>query len=104
MNKIKKVIVKFNLFIVGMLSKVFSYDMYNMPIESMYAVKDPVLSIGEKVSRIGKITVPIILFAIGLFVILSKKITKKAKSIIVLVLLTIGIFAIIIMNYIANNF
>ena len=61
-------------------------------------------TIGEKISGIGKFAIPIILFLIGLFVILSKKITNKVKAIVVSVLVILAILGVMLMNYISTNF
>lgn len=61
-------------------------------------------TIGEKISRIGKFAIPIILFVVGLFVILSKKITNKVKAIVISALVLLGILGYVFMNYISTNF
>ena len=108
MNKIKKVGTSFIIFISGMISKVWAIDRpYGMVI-SEYAV-DPgryakVQTIGDTISKIGKIAIPIVLFVIGLFVVLSKKITKKVKVTVISVLIVFAILGYVLMNYIATNF
>ena len=67
--------------------------------ETKYGINEP--TIGK---RFLKIALPLVLLAIGLFVILSKKISKKVKVIIISILLTIGILGWIILNYIANDY
>ena len=105
MNKIKKVGTSFIIFISGMISKVWAIDRpYGMVI-SEYAV-DPgryakVQTIGDTIS---KIAIPIVLFVIGLFVVLSKKITKKVKVTVISVLIVLAILGYVLMNYIATNF
>ena len=96
-----------------MVSKVLAFDTAMM-VEDKYGVIDPRMyeikygifepTIGEKISGIGKIALPLVLFIIGLFVVLSKKITKKVKVITISILLTIGILSWIVLNYIANNY
>lgn len=113
MNKIKKIFTSFGMFFTGMVSKVLAFNPAMM-IEDKYGVFDPRMvemkygifepSIGEKFSRIGKIALPLVLFIIGLFVILSKKITKKVKTIAVSILIILAVFGYILMNYIATNF
>ena len=93
-----------------MVSKVLALDSDLLMIDSSfltyvatkYGVFEP--TIGEKISGIGKIALPLVLFIIGLVVILSKKITKKLKVITISILLTIGILSWIVLNYIANNY
>lgn len=104
MNKIKKILTGFSLFFTGMMSKVFAIGIetkYAMP-EPKYGILEPTL--GEKISRSGKVAIPIILFIIGLFVILSKKQTKKIKIIVISGLITLGVIMWYIMNYIAINY
>lgn len=99
MNKIKKIIVGIGIFISGLATKVLAVDMLEPPI-SMYAVDPgPRQTIGNTILKIGKIAVPIILFAIGLFVVLSKKITKRVKVIVVSTLAIVAILSVILMNY-----
>lgn len=100
MNKLKKVISSIGVFIMGRISKVYA-------VTPMYAVDpgpSPRQNIGEIILKIGKITVPVILFVIGLFVILNKKITKKVKAIVISVLVALAILGVILMNYISTNF
>lgn len=113
MNKIKKIFTSFGVFFTSMVSKVLAFDIAMM-VEDKYGVIDPRMyeikygifepTIGEKISGIGKIALPLVLFIIGLFVVLSKKITKKVKVITISILLTIGILSWIVLNYIANNY
>ena len=91
-----------------MVSKVLAFDpvmtiepKYEI-VELKYGILEP--TIGEKISRIGKIALPLVLFIIGLFLVLSKKITKKVKIITISTLLIIGILGWIVLNYIANNY
>lgn len=103
MNKLKKVISSIGVFIIGMISKVYAIGPDT--IISMYAVDpgpSPRQTIGETISKIGKITIPFILFVIGLFVILSKKITKKVKAIVISTLIILGVLAWTILNYFAD--
>lgn len=99
MNKIKKVLTGIGLSFAGLASKVYA-------IVSMYAV-DPGPTNSVKTiwdSIIGKVAIPVVLFIIGLFVVLSKKITKKVKAIVVSALVIVAILSIILMNYILTNF
>ena len=103
MNKLKKVISTIGVFIIGMISKVYAIGPDT--IISMYAVDPgptPRQTIGEIISKIGKITIPVILFVIGLFVILSKKTTKKVKAIVISTLIILGVLAWTILNYFAD--
>lgn len=93
MNKIKRIIISSGTFIVGSASKVFA-----APIQSKYGVFKPEPTIGEKILGVGKIVVPVILFIIGIFIMLSKKITKKAKKIIIFVIAILVIIGIILVN------
>lgn len=99
MNKLKKVLLSIGIFIITMISKVYAIET-GPQVVSMYAVDPGPRIIGETISKIGKITVPVILFFIGLFVILSKKITKKVKAIIISILL--GFLVWFIMKFIAE--
>jgi len=103
MNKIKKVFTSFTLMITGTISKVFAVvePKYGI-VETKYGIFEPTM--GEKISRIGKFALPIILFVIGLFVVLSKKITKKVKAIVISILVILAILGYVLMNYIATNF
>lgn len=111
MNKIKKIFISFGVSFMGMISKVFAVG---DSVEMKYGVIDPGMyetkygifepTIGERISGIGKIVLPLVLFVIGLFVILSKKITKKVKVITISTLLIIGIVCWIVLNYITNNY
>ena len=114
MNKLKKVFASLSVFFGSMISKVLAFDPAMM-VEDKYGVIDPRMyeppkygifepTIGEKISRIGKIALPLVLFIIGLFVILNKKMAKKVKIITISTLLAIGILGWIILNYIANNY
>ena len=60
--------------------------------------------IHEKISKIGKIAIPVILFIIGLVVILSKKITRKVKVIVISILVILAILGYVLMNYIVTIF
>ena len=110
MNKIKKVFISFGIFITGLLSKIpvtlaveTKYGIAFDPsiIEDKYGVFEPTM--GEKISRIGKLAIPVALFVIGLFVVLSKKITKKVKAIVVSILVILAILGYVLMNYISTN-
>lgn len=104
MNKIKKVGTSFIIFISGMISKVWAIDRpYGMVI-SEYAVDPGRYAKVQTISKIGKIAIPIVLFVIGLFVVLSKKITKKVKVTVISVLIVLAILGYVLMNYIATNF
>ena len=105
MNKIKKIFVGLSIFFASIISKVNAFDINKIDTLNMvtlYGVFEPTL--GQKISRVGRIALPIILFIIGLFVILSKKITKKVKFIVISILVLTGIIGIFVMNYLANNF
>ena len=104
MNKVKKVLTGIGITFAGLISKVYAIG---NPI-SVYAV-DPgpetrVRTIWDSISKIGKIAIPVVLFVIGLFVVLSKKITKKVKAIVVSVLIVLAILGYVLMKYIATNF
>lgn len=101
MNKIKKIFASFSVFFTSTVSKVLAQKI-DPAILTKYGVFEPTM--GEKISEIGKIALPLVLFIIGLFVILSKKITNKVKVIIISTLLTIGIIGWIVLNYIASNY
>ena len=101
---IKKVLVSFATLVLGLSSKVFAADANPIifPVEKKYGIFEPTM--GEKISRIGKFAIPIVLFFIGLFVILSKKITNKVKIIVISSLVSLAILNVILMNYISTNF
>lgn len=98
MNKLKRVFISFGVFITGLISKVSAVS----TIDLKYGVFEPTM--GEKISSVGKSVIPIILFVIGLFVVLSKKITKKVKTIIISGLVILAILGYVLMNYTATNF
>lgn len=114
MNKIKKIFISLGAFFAGIVSKVFAadsiIDSMNLivdtnnliMIDTKYGVFEP--TIGEKISTVGKLALPIIIFIIGLFVILSKKITKKVKAIVVSILIILTVLGYILLNYIAIYF
>ena len=114
MNKIKKVFISIGAFFTGLISKVYAIDALMVEdkygvfdpsmIVTKYGVFDPEPTIGEKILSVGKFALPIVLFFIGLFVVLSKKITKKVKTIVVSILIILAILGHVFMNYIATNF
>ena len=105
MNKVKKVVIGIGAFISGIVSKVYAATFREPEVISMYAVDPgPKETIGNAVLKIGRIAIPVVLFLIGLFVVLSKKITKKVKVIVVSTLVIVAILSIILMNYILTNF
>lgn len=80
-------------------------------IANKYNANEILLNItgGEPLVRkdlfeVMKFAIPIILFIIGVFVILSKKITKKTKAIVISTLVVLAIFGVILMEYISKNF
>lgn len=99
--------MSFLIFITGFISKVSAvstkYGVFDDPrmIESKYGIVEPEPTIGEKISSVGKFAIPIILFVIGLFVILSKKITKKVKAIVILILVIFAVLGVVLMNYLS---
>lgn len=95
-RKIKKILVFIQTFSLSMVSKVFalSPDL----IQPAYGVKRNPSPI-EKAFSIGKFILPIILFVIGLFVIISKKITNKAK-VIISSLIIVGIITLLILHFV----
>lgn len=113
MNKIKKVFINIGAFFTGLISEVYAVDALMVEdkygvfdpqmYETKYGIFEPELTIGEKILSIGKFTLPIVLFFIGLFVILSKKITQKTKIIVVSILVILAILGYAIINYIATN-
>lgn len=111
MKKLKKLFISFGIFITGVISKVSAVSISEQTkygvidprmVEDKYGVFEPTM--GEKISNIGKFAIPIVLFIIGLFVILSKKITNKVKAIVISVLVILAILGVILMNYISINF
>ena len=105
MNKVKKVVIGIGAFISGIVSRVYAATFREQEIISMYAVDPgPKARVLNSISRIGKIAIPVVLFVIGLFVVLSKKITKKVKAIVVSILVILAILGYVLMNYIATNY
>ena len=108
MKKLKKVLVSFGALVVGLVSKVFAVMVKTMTIEPKYGIFETKYGVieptmGEKISSVGKVVVPIILLGVGLFVILSKKITNKVKAIVVSILAILGILCVILLNYLSKN-
>ena len=103
MKTIKKIFTSVTLMMTGAISKVFATVNLDS-IVPKYGIYKPEPTIGEKISNIGKIALPIILFVIGLFVVLNKKITKKVKAIVVSILIILAILGYVLMNYIATNY
>lgn len=99
MNKVKKVLAAIGAFFVGMMPNIFAMAQI---IETKYGVYEP--SPCEKVSVVGKIVIPIILFIIGLFSIFTKKLTKRMKIIVVSVLVALGVIGCALMDFISMNF
>lgn len=116
MNKIKKVFISVGVFITGLISKVFAgeidftmieakygvVDINTTTMQKKYGVYDPGPTTGEKISHIGKFAIPVVLFAIGLLVILSKKMTKKVKAIVVPFLALLAMGGYVLMNLLEN--
>lgn len=98
MNKIKKVFISFGAFFTGLVSKVFAA---NIPhAQSKYGIFEPEPTMGERILSVGKFALPVILFVIGLFVVLSKKITKKIKVIVISVLFLLAVLGYAFMYFI----
>ena len=98
-NRIKKILVSIQVFFLSMISKVFALSVYDIQTDyGIQTVPSPI----EKAFSIGKFVLPIILFVIGLFVIVSKKITKKVKAIVISTLIILGVLAWTILNYFAD--
>ena len=117
MKKLKKVFMSFGAFIIGTVSKVSAvatkYGIFEPEmVENKYGVFEPIqIKYGtmepthaEKIAKVGKFAIPVILFFIGLFVFFNKKIAKKTKAIVVSILVILAIFGYVLMNYIATNF
>ena len=110
MKKLKKLFISFGIFITGVISKISAVSAVSVKygvidprmVEDKYGIFEPTM--GEKISNIGKFAIPIVLFIIGLFVILSKKITNKVKAIVISVLVILAILGVMLMNYISINF
>ena len=102
-SKIKKVLISIQLFFMGIASKVFAVSAADLKVYEVQTEYGIEISPIEKGLRLGKLILPVILFVIGLFVILSKKITKKVKAIVISVLIIIAILGYILMNYISTN-
>ena len=114
MKKLKKIFISFGIFITGLISKVSALAVPSSELQAKYGVIDPRMieskygvvepTMGDEISSIGKFAIPIVLFIIGLFVVLSKKITNKVKAIVSSVLVILAILGVILMNYISINF
>ena len=108
MSKLKKIISGFGAFILGIASKVHADlkatdPLYGPPggfYQGLYGVDEPTM--GQKISKIGAFVIPIILFFIGLFVILSKKITNKIKVIVISILIILAVLSVFLMNYLRS--
>ena len=101
-SKLKKVLISIQLFFMGIASKVFAasdpklLDFKGHEVQTFYGIDTPV----TKGLRLGKLIIPVLLFVIGLFVILSKKITKKIKTLVISILILLAIYGYLFMNYI----
>lgn len=104
MKKLKKVFMSLGVFITGLISKVSAVSIISE--QTKYGVPRMIdeTTMGEKISNIGRFAIPIVLFVIGLFVILSKKITNKVKVIVISALVVLAILGVMLMNYISTNF
>ena len=104
-SKIKKILVSIQVFFLNMISKVFAISVDDIQtdygIQTAYGIETSPI---EKAFSIGKFVLPVILFVIGLFVVISKKITKKVKTIIISSLIILGVLAWTILNYFADMF
>lgn len=89
-NRIKKILVSIQVFFLSMISKVFALSDYDIKLQTAYGIERNPSPI-EKAFSIIKFFLPIILFIIGLFIVISKKITKKVKTVIILSLIILGI-------------
>lgn len=99
MNKVKKVLTGIGITFAGLISKVYAIRDTPAPVVSLYAVNPgPETRVRILWDSISKIAIPVVLFVIGLFVVLSKKITKKVKAIVVAVLIVLAIFGYILMK------
>lgn len=106
-SRIKKILVSIQVFFLGMISKVSAMSVYDIQtdygIQTAYGIELEPSPI-EKAFSIGKFILPIVLFIIGLFVVISKKITRKVKIIVISSLIVLGTLGWIILNYIADMF
>lgn len=107
-SRIKKILVSIQLFFLGMIPKVFAITTvtdiepaYGIEIETDYGIEMAPTPI-ERAFSLGKFILPVILFIIGLFVILSKKITKKVKAIVISILILLGIIGTLLMNFLSD--
>lgn len=110
MKKLKKIFMSFGIFMTGLISKVSAVSIAQQTkygvvdprmVEDKYGVYEPTM--GENISNIVKFSIPIVLFVIGLFVVLSKKITKKIKAIVVSILIILAILGYVLMNILNTN-
>ena len=110
MSKIKKIFISLGAFFAMMFTKICGLisnaeivpqPLYGVP-QDLYG--PPQLTTVEKISKIVKPAIWVVVFIIGLIVILSKKISKKAKVIVVSLLILLAMLGYAIMNYIEVNF
>lgn len=106
-SRIKKILVSIQVFFLGMISKVFAISVYDIQtdygIQTAYGIEIVPTPI-ERAFSIGKFILPVILFIIGLFVIISKKITKKVKTIVISILISLGVIGTLLMSFLSDMF
>lgn len=104
-SRIKKILVSIQVFFLGMISKVFAISVYDIQtdygIQTAYGIEIVPTPI-ERAFSIGKFILPVILFIIGLFVIISKKITKKVKTIVISILISLGVIGTLLMSFLSD--
>lgn len=102
MKKVKKIIMFFLVFMLGIIDKVYALTPLYGPGYDQTITFQPTL--GEKIARVFNIISPILLFIIGLFVVINKRTSKKAKVIIIIILIVLGIFGIPLIDSLFMHF
>lgn len=85
MKKIQKVLISFNVALALFISK------------SLAAVSTQATTvkttIGDKLAGIGKVSMPVIVIGVAIFILLAKSIAKIVKTLIILGLIAVAILA-----------
>jgi len=101
MNKIKKIVSSIGVFIISIISKVYAI-VPDKKVLTSEPVKKTEQTIVESTIKIGKITIPIVLFILILLVAFNKNTTKRVKFLMILALTLLGVLGWAIMNFIAG--
>lgn len=85
MKKIQKILISFNIAMLLFISKTFA----SVSAQTT-AVKT---SINDKIAGLSKISTPVVIIGVAIFVLLAKSIAKIVKIIIILALVALAILA-----------